>query len=334
MDTITHGILGAATSQVIFGKRLPRTAALVGALSAMLPDIDVFIRSSTDPTVAWYYHRSFTHALVFIPIGALIAFLPFLYWREFRERKVLVYVSSIVAYTTHSLLDTATSYGTQLFWPFSDYRAALDWIGIIDPVYSVILLVGVITSFRQYNPNAAKYALMFSSLYMLFGIWQHHRASHIQDEIAERRGHQIERSRAIPMPLSLALWRSIYSYNGRLYVDGIRVPYAGAAQVSEGRATEIVMYRNQAKTSGVLRQLKIFDWFSDGYVAAVDNQGNILGDMRYSIGAESLTPLWGMEIDPTKDQANAWAPQFSIVKSAPGFLRDIIFSNDRYKVLR
>ena len=39
------------------------------------------------------------------------------------------------------LLDAATSYGTRLFWPFSDERAGWDWIAIVDPAFTVPLLV-------------------------------------------------------------------------------------------------------------------------------------------------------------------------------------------------
>src|SRR5262245_40166851 len=140
MDTITHGFLGAAASQALLKRRLPRGAGLVGAIGGMLPDLDIFIRSSSDPTVGWFFHRNFTHSLIFIPLGGLIAALPFLCFQRFRNQKREVILAAIIGYATHALLDAFTSYGTQLFWPFSNYRVAWDWIGIVDPIYSLILL--------------------------------------------------------------------------------------------------------------------------------------------------------------------------------------------------
>ena len=42
-----------------------------------------------------------------------------------------------MGYATHGLLDSCTSYGTQLFWPFSDVRVAWDTMSIVDPLFTV-----------------------------------------------------------------------------------------------------------------------------------------------------------------------------------------------------
>ncbi len=42
-------------------------------ISFVIPDMDVLIRSASDPLLAIEYHRHFTHALAFIPVGGLIA---------------------------------------------------------------------------------------------------------------------------------------------------------------------------------------------------------------------------------------------------------------------
>src|SRR5262245_52263378 len=122
MDTITHGLLGAAVAQSAFGKRLPRGAVMIGAFGAMLPDADIFIYSSNDPTVSWLFHRHFTHSLAFVPIGGLVAALPFLFLTRFKDRKPWVALAAIIAYATHAPLDIFTSYGTQWLWPFSNIR--------------------------------------------------------------------------------------------------------------------------------------------------------------------------------------------------------------------
>ena len=75
MDPVSQGALGAAAALVVAKPDQIRSAAMLGALAGMAPDLDVFIRSSADPLLFLEYHRQFTHALVFIPVGALICAL-------------------------------------------------------------------------------------------------------------------------------------------------------------------------------------------------------------------------------------------------------------------
>ena len=49
------------------------------------------------------------------------------------------------SWPSHLLLDLATSYGTQILSPFSRRRFTLDWIFIIDPYFTALLLAGAIS---------------------------------------------------------------------------------------------------------------------------------------------------------------------------------------------
>ena len=111
MDPVTHAVLGASLAQAACGRRLGRTAALAGAVAGVLPDADVFIRSAADPLVAVAAHRGFTHALVFVPVGALVAVLPWLLRPAGRAggRGLVLWLAAAVAYLSHVLLDAATS---------------------------------------------------------------------------------------------------------------------------------------------------------------------------------------------------------------------------------
>src|SRR5690606_34126612 len=143
---LTHVLLGASAGYAAFGRRLGRTAATAAGLAAFAPDADVFIRSAADPLLAVEHHRGFTHALAFAPAGAaLVAGLWLLRpaWRE-RGRWTALWLCCLVGYATHPLLDAATSYGTRLLWPFSLHRAGWDLISVIDPVFTVVLLAGLV----------------------------------------------------------------------------------------------------------------------------------------------------------------------------------------------
>ena len=124
MDPVTHVALGACLTHAGFGARLGRSAAAAGALAGLAPDADILIASATDPLLAVEYHRGFTHALVFVPLGAALVaalWLGSAAWRD-RRRWPLLWTAAALSYLSHVLLDAATSYGTQLLWPFSPYR--------------------------------------------------------------------------------------------------------------------------------------------------------------------------------------------------------------------
>ena len=52
MDPVTQGILGAALPLCFAEKKHIKLAALSGCIRGMTPDIDVLIRSSSDPLLA------------------------------------------------------------------------------------------------------------------------------------------------------------------------------------------------------------------------------------------------------------------------------------------
>jgi len=84
MDPLTHALLGATAAQAALGHRLGRRAWLPGALGGLLPDADILIRSTADPLLAIEYHRHFTHAFAFIPVGGVVAASPWLVQRRYR----------------------------------------------------------------------------------------------------------------------------------------------------------------------------------------------------------------------------------------------------------
>ncbi|HZN12231.1 MAG TPA: metal-dependent hydrolase [Blastocatellia bacterium] len=338
MDPVTQGVLGAAAAQAVFARKLPRAAGLVGGLAGMAADLDIFITSATDPTVAWTFHRHFTHSLAFIPAGGLLCALPFFWFKPFRGARGAVLGAALVGYATHGLLDACTSYGTMLLWPFSDRRVAWDWIPIIDPLYTLPLIVGVVWAYRARRASPAVRALLLSSLYMVFGIWQHERAARAQESLARARGHAAEHARVMPMPLSLVLWRSLYITGGQIYVDGLRVPWRGEPRARAGgvlrRATPDELPPGARERAEVQRAFGVLEWFADGLVASL--AGPAFGDMRFAIEASSLDPLWGLALDPAAPGGvKRWggAALGDRAGQARGFWRALVGDDPRFQPL-
>lgn len=297
MDPITHVLLGASLGYAAFGKKLGRTAATSAGLAAFAPDADIFIRSATDPLVALEYHRGFTHALAFTPVGAAIVASVWILRRRWRPQAVTIWLCCLLAYVSHCLLDAATSYGTQLLWPFSTARAGWDLISIIDPIFTLALLVGLVLALVWKRVQVAMGALVVAALYLGLGGVQHARAAAAQSQLAQRRGHTIERCEVMPTLANNLVWRALYVHDGNIYSDRIRVGWFSGAAVVEGwslplvteaELTEAERQRNQR------RSFERFSWFSEGWVARKPGDDSVLGDMRYSLATEAFDPIWGI----------------------------------------
>jgi inner membrane protein len=283
MDPLTHALAGATIAWAASGARLGRRALLVGGAAALLPDLDVLIRSADDPLLAIEHHRGFTHSLVFAPVGgALTALL--LGGKAHRRRAVL---AGILAWLSHALLDAATTYGTQLLWPFSRLRTGLDIISIVDPLFTLILLTGVIAAFRA-RRRLVTAMLVLATVWLAIGFVQRERATAAQRMLAQRRGERVARAAVFPTIGNTIVWRSVYETNGMLRLDRIRVPWTGAPSVAEG--TTVPLARNAHP------DFARFAWFSDGWVAADPADPTILGDARYSLDSSRYRPVWGIRL--------------------------------------
>ncbi|MEK7834362.1 MAG: metal-dependent hydrolase [Acidobacteriota bacterium] len=337
MDSITQGVLGAAAAQAILKKRLPRGAGLIGAVGGLLPDLDVFIYSFSDPTVGWTFHRHFTHSLAFIPFGGLLAALPFLFMKRYRDDKRAVILAATIGYATHAPLDMFTSYGTQLFWPFSNHRVALDWIGIVDPLYSVPLAIGVYLTMKTLRTRWVRIALLVTSLYICFGGWQHHRGVETQKSLAEMRGHKIEQARVMPAPGWLLMWRSVYVGGGRLYSDGFQLNWFGSPRVLPGASADLTTFddlpTNAKENAETRRRFEVFSWFADGLIAPLPGELDAYGDMRITGELHNLSPLWGLKINAATGDAQRWNPSGTEGRDVVKTLRSLVLGDESYQTL-
>jgi inner membrane protein len=301
VDPVTQGVLGAAAAQAVVGERLGRKTWWLGALGGMAPDLDIVIRSAADPLLLLEYHRHFTHSLAFIPIGGVLVALPFLYLarEQPREHKALIVAATTLGWATHGLLDAFTSYGTLLWWPFSRERVAWDWISVIDPLYTLILAVGVFVAAKTVTRKPAWIALFVSSLYLgLCGV-QHHRALAAQAKLAELREHQIVRGRAQPLLLTNLLWRSLYETpRGTIHVDALVVPWRSEIRHAGGGARAKVEAPTRTDDPQA-RDLARFAWFSDGWVYAApelaEGSAEVYCDARYSLEPDRFTAVFCVE---------------------------------------
>lgn len=303
VDPVTHILLGANLGYAAFHRRLGRAAALAGGLAAFAPDADVFIRSTADPLLAIEHHRGFTHALVFAPVGAaLVAGLWLLRpaWRT-RDRWLPLWFCCLLGYVSHALLDAATSYGTQLLWPFSTDRAGWDVIAIIDPVFTLTLLFALAIALARQRPKAADIGLTLAALYIWFGVTQHNRARSTLRDLAAARGHTIERMELMPTLANNIVWRALYLHRGKIHSDRIRVGWFSAPTVRPGWVLPLVQASDLTAPEAARNRRRSFErfaWFSDRWVARSPADPSLLADIRYTLSAEAFDPIWGIRFTP------------------------------------
>lgn len=314
MDPVSQGVLGGAAAQAVFSRRVPH-AGWIGLLAGMAADLDIFIRSSSDPLLAIELHRHFTHALAFIPIGGLVCALPWLLLPENRRLWRFTVGASLLGYATHGLLDACTSYGTLLLWPFSSVRVGWDLISIVDLVFTVPLIIGMLVAGHRKQPGPARLALAFAGLYLAFGFLQHERALRAQEVLAQGRGHAIESSEVFPTLANNIVWRSLYRHEGRLYSDRIRVGWFSPPSVTEGSSSELVtldgLSAEERADPRVVRDFQRFSWFSEGWVARAPNEPAVYGDARYSLRSDGYDPIWGVRFHPGRELPTEWVSRTS-----------------------
>lgn len=150
---------------------------------------------------------------------------------------------------------------------------------------------------------------MLAAGYMLLGFVQLQRAQTMAEELAASRGHQITKHVVKPTLANLVLWRSVYLFENRFYVDAIRLGVFAENKVFEGESAEkfnlIKDLPNLEQSSVLLKDIQRFTSFSNGYVAFDSTQKNVLGDLRYSMLPVSVKPLWGIVINKDKPQVHA-----------------------------
>jgi inner membrane protein len=309
MDPISQGAVGVAFAQSTANKKNFLSISLIGLLAGLAPDVDVLIRSSSDPILFLEYHRQFSHSLFFIPFGALIITL-FLYplFRKSLNPKT-VYLASFLGYATHGLLDACTSYGTLIFWPFSNERVTWNNISIVDPLFTIPILILTGAAIKTRKRLLSYFAIGWATFYLSLGFVQYDRAFEAANKLALLRGHSPERLTLKPSFGNLILWKSIYQHEEKFYVDAIR-----AVQFSTwclGESVKVFDYQrhlpNLNKDSQQMKDIERFRWFSQDYLG-FDEEKNLVTDVRYSMVPNQIAPMWGLVIDNQRsvDEHATW----------------------------
>ncbi|USD33967.1 MULTISPECIES: metal-dependent hydrolase [Vibrio] len=303
MDPLTQGLIGAALPQSVCNKKHVLVAGGLGLLAGMSPDLDVLIRSSSDPLLFLEYHRQFTHSLFFIPFGSLLCALV-LHWLLARRCGLAFgqsWLYCTLGYSTHALLDACTSYGTQLLWPFTQERYAWNMVSVVDPIFTFPILICLAVTFRKPTPWGARIALLWGLTYLSLGIIQKERAYNEGLQLAQERNHSPNRIEVKPSFANILVWKVIYETNGHYHVDAIRL--GRSAKIYSGESiAKLDINRDLPwlkQNSQQAKDIERFRRFSNGYLALHPNDKLSVIDVRYSMIPNQFDPMWSIKLSPS-----------------------------------
>ena len=285
MDSVTQLALGAAVGEAVLGRKVGSRAIMWGALCGTLPDLDVFVPFA-GPVEAFTYHRSFSHSIL---VAALVT--PLVVWPILKlhpntvpQRRgwlLLVYL----ALATHALLDCFTVYGTQILWPLDPTPVSWSTVFIIDPAYTVPLLIGVTCALAakrtaNWGHPANAIGLALSTLYLAWSVGAKLYVDGVARDSLAQQGIRSSAMLSGPGPFNTILWRVI-AMGEDGYYEGIY------SLLDHDRSMRFARYPNQPQ---LLRGLEAhwpvrrLQWFTKGfYAVGLEGDAIVMTDLRMGL---------------------------------------------------
>lgn len=291
MDSVTQAVLGAAVGGLCLGDRLGRRALLLGAAVGTIPDLDVLATPFLDPVAGLTAHRTYTHNLLFL---ALLT--PLLGWLLARwQRRAEVSLGRWIAFCGWCLgsavaLDCFTSYGVPLFYPFSERAIAIASIAVVDPLYTLPLLLAVLAALglkADARRRALVTGLMLANVYLAASVLIKLHAARVFETELARQGIVERRLLAKPTFFNTLLWRGVAETE-----DAFWVGYYSLLDPDRR-----VSFRRFPKGRELIEGLeekpavRAVATATDGMFQAVRAGGRlVLRDLRYGTGTDWLPP--------------------------------------------
>ncbi len=267
------------------GRKIGNRAALWGGIAGTLPDLDVFIPLG-DVVKDFTYHRSASHSLF-----VLALLTPLMVWlikkihpdlREHGNRWMLMIY---LVFASHVLLDSFTAYGTQILWPLVTTPVSLSTVFIIDPLYTLPLLIGVLAALVMTRENnrghlVNRYALLVSAAYLCWTVMAKTIVErNIEAELAAQ-NISYDKIFTTPSPFNSLLWRAV--------VTDAAGYYEGFSSVLD--ETPSVRFRHYPSDEELLKGIEDhwpvqrLKWFSRGfYSVSQQDKDIVISDLRMGI---------------------------------------------------
>lgn len=188
---------------------------------------------------------------------------------------------------THPLLDCFTTYGTQLFLPFTDFRVAFNVISVADPLYTVpflicLIVAGIMTRGTNRRAITNWLGIGLSSAYMLFCVYHKFQMNRVFEAALAKENIAWNRYMTTPQILNNYLWQGVAETDDAYYQG-----YYTFMSDNE----EIAVFNRFPKNNHLLEPykddptLETLCWFSNNYCTATEREDGSLqfNDVRFGI---------------------------------------------------
>jgi inner membrane protein len=288
MDSITQLALGAAVGEAAAGRQVGRRALLWGAVAGTLPDLDVFIPFG-DAVRDFTYHRGASHSLF-----VLLALTPLLLWLILRLHPDTAghrrrwFVMIYLVFTTHVLLDSFTVYGTQIFWPLVTTPMTWSTIFIVDPLYTVPLLLGITAALVagrrcSWGRLANTFGLVLSTGYLAWTLGAKLHVEMVARSALQQQNIAATAVLTTPSPFNSLLWR-ILVVDDRHYYEGFY------SVLDDDNSITFERYSRQLELLEPLREIwavQRLRWFTKNiYAASLSGSDIVITDLRMGMEPE------------------------------------------------
>lgn len=212
MDSLTQMVLGAAVGEAVAGRKLGNKALLWGAIAGTIPDLDILVNPWLDTVQQLSFHRSITHSFFFAFLASPL--LGYILWRFYKKEDATFMQWTLLfflGFTTHAILDSFTTWGTQLYWPFSRTGVAFYNIFVIDPFYTLPFLICVVAAAFYHRKSKARAILNYtgiaiSSAYIIFSFYAKSLANDAFESSMKEQGITYSSYISKPTPFNTILW--------------------------------------------------------------------------------------------------------------------------------
>ncbi len=279
MDSLTQMTLGAAVGVAVGGRKYGKKSALIGAICGTIPDLDTFLFAGTDPVTQFTYHRGFSHSLIFCLLATPLFAWVFtkIKWFGVAFKDFRLHLLIFLAFLTHVILDGLTIYGTQIFWGFGVPPTAAGSVFIIDPLYTVPLLIALIIYFFNKSIRVVNVALIISTLYLGWGLAaQHHVKTVFQQNTSSSKQNFLVQT----TPFNTFLWR-ILVMKENSYEVGYYSIFDDSKEID---------FKSYESTPSLLKPIKNeftvqrLEWFTKGFYSVTEQANNIIiTDLRMGL---------------------------------------------------
>ncbi|MDA8774915.1 metal-dependent hydrolase [Opitutales bacterium] len=277
MDSLTQLAFGAACGEAILGKKVGRKALIWGAILGTLPDLDVLIPLGS-PVDDFVYHRGFSHSLFLLT--ALSPVFAWLITKVHGNTKPLFnkwMLLTFVVLNGSVLLDLFTIYGTQIFWPIDTTPHAIPALFIIDPLFTLPILIGVSAALFLKKHRLNFIGLCLSLAYLIWALGVSVFINGKMEEKLNEQGVPYSQFISSPAPFTTLLWRTVGIHNDQ-YFETYYSLFDGDTPLS------VNFYpRNLSLMKGIEEHSPVVKLksFTKGYFAMADINGSVtMTDLR------------------------------------------------------